>query len=194
MSIVSSERDLDEGTLIISSLGRHAYGEEYKTKVFMVWYKLGKPGGGKLFENIDIDAITGGKPSIPVLRNWIITFKEQAAFLDSQVARELEERMVAEKIEMLDRHAKAGVKMQDMAVKYLDEHANEIKVPFAVKMLVEGIRIERESRGIPQALAKMLDKTDDDLLKEVIALVNKSPVEFEQIESTIEIDNGDENG
>lgn len=184
MSITSSERVInDPDALVISSQGRHAYGAEYRNTVFMLWYRMGKPAAHKLAEVMEVDANTGGKPSLPVLRNWIANFKEQATFLDSQVARELEDHLVAEKVEMLDRHAKAGVKMQDMAIKYLDEHADEIKVPMAVKMLVEGVRIERESRGVPQALEKMMSKSDDDLLKDVVALLNKAPVEFEQIEA-----------
>lgn len=193
MSIISSERDLGDDALVLSSSGRHAYGAEYKNTIFLSWYRLGKPAAHKLLEVIEADVNTGGKPSLPVLRNWIVNFREQAKFLDDQVAKELEERMVAEKVEMLDRHAKLGVNLQDMAIKYLDEHESEIKAPVAVKMLVEGVRIERESRGIASALEKMLEKSDDDLLKEVMVILNKAPVEFEQLEGTIEIDNGDEN-
>jgi len=194
MSIVSKETiPEDEDALVISPGGRHAYTQEYKLKVFKTWYELGKPGGNRLQENIEPDAISGAKPSVHVLTNWIINFKEQAVFLDSQVAAKLEEQMVAEKVEMLNRHAKLGIDLQDKATKYLDEHETELKVPMAVKMLVEGVRIERESRGIASALDKMLRMTDDDLLKEVMQIVSKAPVEFEQIESTIEIDE-DENG
>jgi hypothetical protein len=183
MSIVSKEKENDDA-LIISSQGRHTYTNEYKNTVFMSWYSLGKPGGLKLHENIEIDVLTNGKPSIPLLRNWIENdFKERAIFMDSQVAKELEEHMVKDKVEMLDRHAKVGVALQDKAMKYINEHEDEMKIPFALKALVEGVRIERESRGVASALEKMLDKSDDDLLKEVIALVNKSPAEFEQIES-----------
>ena len=189
MSLTSSERKFDDDRLVISSGGRNSYGAEYKHTVFLTWYRLGKPAAHKLSEVIEADANTGCKPSLPVLRNWMMDFREQATFLDSQVAKQLEEQMIAEKVEMLDRHAKLGVELQDKASKYLNEHEDELKVPMAIKMLIEGVRIERESRGIASALEKMLEKSDDDLLKEVIALVNKAPVEFEQIESSIEIDN-----
>jgi len=99
--------------------------------------------------------------------------------------------MVAEKVKMLDRHAKTGVKMQDMAIEYIEEHKDEIRIPTALKMLVDGVEMERASRGIPQALEKMLNKSDDDILRAVQELMNKGSVEIEQIESSIEIDNED---
>jgi hypothetical protein len=194
MSIVSKERT-DKDMLVISPGGRNTYTAEYKHTIFLAWYSLGKPGANKLVENIETDVITGGRPSIALLRTWINEdFRALAVPIDEQVAKELENRMVAEKVEMLNRHAKVGVDLQNKAIKYLEDHADEMKVPMALKALIEGVRIERESRGIASALDKMLNKSDEDLFKEVMEIINKSPVEFEQIESTIEIDNGDENG
>jgi len=45
-------------------------------------------------------------------------------------------------------------------------------------LLVEGISIERDSVGLPQALEKMLDKEDDDLLAEVERLIGDAPGEI----------------
>jgi hypothetical protein len=185
MSIISSEHGVDT----VSSGGGHAYSEDYKNRIFIFWYKNGKLGGRRLREIIEPDEITGATPSAGVLANWIMEFKNRAVFLDEQVSKELQDRLVAEKVEMHTRHAKVGVSMQDMAMEYLENHKDEIKVPVAVKMLVDGIEIERASRGVPQALAKMMNKTDEDILKDVQELLNRGSVEFEQVE----VENGDVN-
>ena len=189
MSIVSKEIETDEDALSISQ-GRHTYTNDYKNIVFQVWYANGKPGGRRLRELIEPDEINNIKPTVPLLYQWTVgEFKPKAIFMDEQVAKELETRMVAEKVKMLDRHAKTGVKMQDMAIEYIEEHKDEIRIPTALKMLVDGVEMERASRGIPQALEKMLNKSDDDILRAVQELMNKGSVEIEQIESSIEIDN-----
>lgn len=191
MSITSAERQI-ENSLIPTPRGRHSYSEDYKTTTFRLWYKTAKPGATKLWEIMEVDPISGVKPSIAILAHWIADFKNSAVILDEEVATQLKDIMVAEKVEMLNRHAETGIKLQNMAMEYIKEHEEELKVPMAVKMLIEGVRIERESRGVPQALEKMMNKSDDDLLKDVIALINKAPVEFEQIEGTFDvIDEGD---
>jgi len=180
MSITSSEIESDD--LVITHGGRTFYPDSYKMEVFRVWYKYGKPAGKKLKELIPMDGLSGATPSSLLLNSWILKFKEDAIVLDEQVKQELEARLVQEKVEMLNRHASLGVSMQEMALNYLNEHIDELKAPAAIKLLIEGVRIERESKGIPQALDKMLNLPEDKLLSEITELINKAPVEFEEID------------
>jgi hypothetical protein len=62
-------------------------------------------------------------------------------------------------------------------------HREDLKVPNAVKLLIEGVRIERDSRGIPQALEKMMDKSDEELLKEIQMIISKSSGHILQVEN-----------
>jgi len=48
----------------------------------------------------------------------------------------------------------------------------------AVRLLVEGVRIERDSVGLPQALEKMIDADDEDLLERVQKLTKESQAEI----------------
>jgi len=92
---------------------------------------------------------------------------------------EMEARMIKEKVEMLYRHAEVGRKMQRKALERLDSIPDdELNANASVRLLVEGIRIERDSVGLPQALEKMLDKEDDDLLAEVERLIGDAPGEI----------------
>jgi len=180
MSITSSESQFDSD--LITPNGKTFYPDSYKMEVFKTWYRYGKPPGKKLRDMIPPEELSGSIPTSHLLNIWISGFKEEAEILDEQVKQELEARLVQEKIEMLNRHADLGVKMQDMAYSYLVEHEDELKAPTAIKLLIEGVRIERESKGIPQALDKMLNLPEDKLLSEITALLNKAPVEFEEID------------
>jgi len=90
--------------------------------------------------------------------------------------------LIQTKVEMLERHAQVGTKMQDIALEYLEEHAEEMSAPAAVRLLVEGIRIERESRSIPEALAKLTSLSDEQLLKEIVKTFEEAPLEDEIID------------
>jgi len=105
-------------------------------------------------------------------------FQSQATELDKQVSTELEARLVKEKVEMLTRHADIGVKMQDLAIDYIEHNSDQLSSNAYVRLLIEGIRIERESKGIPQALEKMMSRTDEELLEEVRELTEGAQVEI----------------
>ena len=124
------------------------------------------------------------KPNAATIGGWIRTdrFQDQAEALDNQVRQELESRLVQEKIEMLSRHANLGMEVQDIAIDYIRGHRDELTSNAAVRLLIEGVRIERESKGIPQALEKMINKTDEELLEEVKKLTDGANVEIEVLD------------
>ena len=97
----------------------------------------------------------------------------------NELIDEINQRVIAEKVEMLSRHTKLGQEMQDMALDYLKENVDELSSPAAIRLLVEGIRIERESRGVPEALEKISKMSDEQLLSEVKKIVSQSPVIIE---------------
>jgi hypothetical protein len=156
------------------------FNAEYKLKCFEVWYSGGKPGHNRLFEMLP-ESDTGAKPTALTLTNWIQEYKQTAIQIDAEVEKELQVRMVKEKVEMLSRHAKTGKEMQDMGMTYLQGHEKELNANVAVRMLVEGIAIERASRGVSSALEKMLNMSDEQLQEEVLQLLSgvDNTVKFE---------------
>jgi hypothetical protein len=153
------------------------FSEEYKTKVFNLWYKNGKPLPQNLYNMIpDSERPYNKKPGRATLSQWVNhDFVDRAKELDEQVELELRARLVNEKVEMLARHAKLGENMQDMGLEYLREHKNEITAPSAVKLIVEGWRIERSSKGIPDMLDKIRDMSEEELVDEIAQLIGRSP-------------------
>lgn len=158
------------------------YDENYKAEVFLIWWKYGKPTANKLWNIISEDA-SGNHPTVNTLIGWIKDeFSSKAAELDNEFFSKIEAEAMQEKAEMLRRHTGLGTKMQDMAIEYLEEHKEELTINSATRLLIEGVRIERESRGIPDALDNLSEKTDDELLKELQKMMTGNLIDIQQIE------------
>jgi hypothetical protein len=155
------------------------YNSEYKEKIFLEWFNLGQPGGRVLQRHIPIDPLMGNVPVIETLQRWIQEeWTERADIINEQVKAELEGTIVKEKVEMLSRHAEIGKEITDKAIEYFRE--NEFTTSAnALNALVQGVRIEKESRGIPDALQKMQTTSDEKLAEEVYKLLEKGQITIE---------------
>ena len=168
-----------EHNLTISS----HFSQEYKIYVFSTWYAKGKPNAKNLQAMLEEPEPNSGKfPQPSTLKKWIDNeFIAQAIFLDEKVAQELENRLTSEKIEMLSRHAVIGEKMQDEAWLWFDGKRDEDglldlgNARTAITLLVEGLKIERESRGIAQIAEKFSKLTDAQLVDRLKELVIDAP-------------------
>lgn len=124
----------------------------------------------------------GNTPSFETLNNWKKEWIEKADELDAEFYGQVTVEAIAEKAEMLRRHTQVGTKMQDMAIKYLEENEDELTVNSATRLLIEGVRIERESRGIPDTLSKLSEKSDDELLNELQKLMSGDLIDIQIID------------
>jgi hypothetical protein len=158
-----------------------SYSKNYKDKLFNIWYEKGKPGRMRLW-NIIPDDDEGYKPSSSVLDSWIAEWRERASILDEQVRMQIDAQLIKEKVEMLNRHANTGVKMQDMGLEYLDNHKDELNANTAVRLLVEGINIEQDSRGVGTALKKMMNMDNSELVDEISAILEAGDITISKIE------------
>ena len=160
----------------------HVFSPEYKYKMFLLWYKQGRPGMYAFSKMVTLDDV-GSEPSLSTLKLWQIQWKLEAEILDNQVRTELERRMVKEKVEMLSRHADLGKQMQDLGIDFITDPGNKdsLTSATAVRLLVAGVEIERDSRGLPEALEKIMTQSDDKLLEEIKELTKNSPIEISPI-------------
>lgn len=164
---------------------RRPFSSQYREKVFYIWYNRGKPGAKSLLQFIPSDLDEWGRvPTGAALVQWIQDeYKPRADLLDQQVKDQLDAMVIQEKVEMMKRHASVAVKMQEMAIRFLNENEDVMSAPAAVRLLVEGIRIERESRGIPEALDKMQRMSDEELLEQVKEIMTNSSVSLEDLDA-----------
>jgi len=168
------------------------YPEHYKTEAKILWYKKGKPRPQGLYEILPIEPISGMKPKITTLREWIYKdWKDWADEMDQVVTDEIQSRLIEEKVAMFVRFTELGKEMQDIAIKWLrDTENNKLNAIAVVRLLVDGIQTEKEARGVPQVLREMLNATDEDLLKRAKQLIEKAPIEFETINIDEDIKDG----
>jgi hypothetical protein len=163
-------------------MAAHRFSQNYKESLFILYYEKGRPPI-RAFWNYIPDDENGEKPSIMALRTWANdTWIQRADINDEKVREQINAKMIGEKTEMLSRHASVGETMQGMALKYLDDHKEDLSVSASVRMLVEGVRIERDSRGIGTAFRSMLKSSDEELLSDIEQLYSKSGVEIQQLE------------
>lgn len=155
------------------------YSESYKDKVFFIWYKMGRPSAPRL--KLAIPDERGNVPGDHTLKNWCSEWEERANSLDQQALDTMDTKLIQEKVEMLHRHTQVAEKMQSLAVEEIEAHLigngrdpDWLTASAAIRLLVEGIRIERESRGIPGMLQKIANRTDEEILDDIKGLVEKS--------------------
>jgi DNA polymerase I-like protein with 3'-5' exonuclease and polymerase domains len=158
---------------------RTVFEDGYRDKVFTIWYAMGKPIAKYLLQQIPLSE-AGKKPSIEAVISWIKSeeFQSRASLLDEQVMSQINQKMIAEKVEMLNRHADVGIQMQNMAMTYLQEHKEDLGISASVRLLVAGVEVERESRGIATTVEKIGRMSDTELEKEIQTLIERAPVEF----------------
>lgn len=149
------------------------FDDTYVEAVFVIWYANGRPPMQQLVDLLEKDRY-GRVPTLAVLARWRdkLHWPDRAELLDIGVTHEIEKRAIQEKVEMLNRHAEAGKKMTDKALKYIEEN-NITKTSDAIKMLVQGVQIERTSRGLPLALDKLAEMADETVLARLNALTTK---------------------
>lgn len=171
--------NLEEQDLVVTQ--SHNFTDEYKDACFYAWYNSGKPTVKDLYEIIPFPVTNfGKKPTQTTLHTWIYDyFTPRAVDLDDGVRDTMNKNLILSKVEMLERQAKIGKRMQELGLEYLEEHKEDITSNAAVRMVVEGLRIEFERSGIPDMLLKMQDMSDEQLLDEVVKLVENSPIETE---------------
>lgn len=141
---------------------------------------MGRISASRLIKHIPDEE--GHYPTQSTLYAWINTneWNERGNELDQKVMNTLDATLIQEKVEMLHRHTQVAEKMQSLAVDAIEKHLIEERDPewltasSAIRLLTEGIRIERESRGIPGMLEKISKRSDEDLLEDIKKLTEKA--------------------
>ena len=155
----------------------HKYTDGYKLIVFQIWYNNGKPDPSTLKDLIPVpDTNYGRKPSVVTLNEWIRSnFRNQAESLDEEVLEEVNAALVTSKIEMIKRHVEVAQEGQQIALNYL--RGAELTPSAAVRLLADMMRVEKESMGIPEALSKVVQMSDEQLYKQLREALEEGTIE-----------------
>lgn len=151
---------------------KNAFDQDYKESCFYVWWNAGRVNIAKLYDILPVP-LDRPKPSRILVARWLLDWQDRAEFLDKEVQKQLEANIIAEKVAMLEKHAAMGRTLQTIAMAKLLALKDDLKAPDAIRLLVESVRIEKESVGIPASLKAMLTKDDEELMRRINELLDK---------------------
>lgn len=175
--------------LLVSQVDRnYQFPSAYVDAVFYIWYKNGRPGKEELHNLIPPDE-QGRKPHTNTLYAWMSqdSWVFRADELDTELAKRMEEKLITERMEMLNKHADYGVNMTHLGWEYLVTHKDEINPNSAVRLVVEGIRIERDSRGLANLVEEVNSMSDDKLLAKLKKTLENKDFDPDKIDLDEEI-------
>ena len=153
------------------------WSEEYKFKIFNLWYTSGKPGPAMFVKMVDEpDPKNNQIPNQYILQNWIYRdFVEMAAPIDDDVSESLQKMMVADKLKVLEYQAGMARELYDMGMNFLREKGLG-NSRTALTAVVQGMQIERETKGAPQIMGQIEKLNDQELLNVFMELAEESEV------------------
>lgn len=167
---------------------------EYIDWLFDWWYKHGRPTAvvtqrtmpraDSLEYPSDFLPYHYAIPPIMVVGDWIRRiFIPRAEKIDFDASEKLNNALSDDKFAMLQRHIVVANRMQEIALDFLEQHKNDLGISNAVKLLIEGIRIERDSVGLPGSIERISKMSDERLMREIqVLIMNNSSISIENPE------------
>lgn len=151
-----------------------AYSEGYIEKCFVAWYSAGCPARDRYALIFQPDEL-GRTPEIHAIQRWIERYhwRDRADALNLEVAKQIEKRAVEIRVEMLNRQAEIGKKLQEKGMKFLDT-TEFSKAGEALKAVIAGADLERSSRGLPDSILNVAKMKDEELSSVLKRLINKA--------------------
>lgn len=161
-----------------------SYSEDYKSTLFLAWYRGNRP---KDVGKIIVSDERGETPARDTVLSWMRkeNWGYRADTLDAEVKRRVENEAIYEKVEMLKRQADYGKQLQILGFEFFVANGIE-KEATALQMIKIGAELEKNTRGLPQALekianmdnialsdmaSKMLAEYDDDDIAQVMSSI-----------------------
>uniref|UniRef100_A0A6H1ZBA6 Uncharacterized protein n=1 Tax=viral metagenome TaxID=1070528 RepID=A0A6H1ZBA6_9ZZZZ len=146
------------------------FDEEYIEATFYAWYEAGRPRNKSIRDCLP--EREDGKPARSTVDDWIKNYGwiERADALDVQRSNLLDQRAIERRADMLERQAKIGKALLDKGYEYIEEN-EPASIAEAVKLVVEGKNMERESLGYSEILKKYSRMQNTELDQELRKLL-----------------------
>lgn len=155
-----------------------SYTPAYKESVFALWYSSNKPSAAKLSGMVPDDE-SGRKPAASLISKWMEDgdWYVRADILDERASESLEKVLVTDRVEIFKKQAEIGKKLQEIGMRYIESDDFKLNAITALKMVVEGAQLEKESVGLTIALTKIYSLGDSDIQSEIKKLLAKADKE-----------------
>lgn len=109
---------------------------------------------------------------------WVERVTAWDNYIDQQARKRIEKNAIQRRVDMLTRHAQAGKALQSYGLKHIQKNPAAEKGSDAISAIQRGVEMERKSEGLPEYLISVVDKSNDDLLRQyhdlLTALGNQS--------------------
>ena len=149
------------------------YSSDYREAAFRAWYQAERPTMSKLRELLNPDS-RGRIPELSVIGHWKLDddWDARADALDGNAQIQLDNQSIQARIEMLQKHAQMGKELSDKGREYLSKNGFDTGAE-AIRAIIEGVKLERQSAGYAEFLARIADASDEDLNKELQKMLTK---------------------
>jgi hypothetical protein len=129
----------------------------------------------------------GNVPNYHTLAKWKKDndWVERADEMDENASIQIQKKLIDDKRKMLEKHIQISEDMQDKALEYLEEYGLETAHQ-AIRLLELGIKVEKESVGLPSLLKEVSELEDSDLTSRIAKLLEGSEIDIEELEADIE--------
>lgn len=171
---------------ITDKVESRSYSKLYKDSVFFQWYRLGRVGMKQLTFHLEPDE-HNNIPNYHVLARWkkADNWVERADEMDENASIQIQKKLIDDKRKMLEKHIEISEDMQNQALEYLEEHGLDTAHQ-AIRLLELGIKVEKESVGLPSLLKEVSELEDSDLTSRIAKLLEGAEIDLDEIEVDLE--------
>lgn len=148
-----------------------AYSDDYVEKLFQYWYANGSPIASEFIKMIERDNVVdehGRHPTETTVDMWFYEkgFRARKDLLDARVATQIDDDLVALKVNMLKEQAAGFRAIRQKAEKFLLETDFDSSSA-AVNAFIRSSQEERVALGLSKTIQKLAALDDDGLVEQV---------------------------
>jgi hypothetical protein len=166
------------------------YGEDYIEQMFVFWYGSGRISPAKLIELEDCPKDKFGRiPVRRIVEKWVHEYgwRERADVLDARVATQIDDDLVALKVDALRRQAARAKAVGEKAFEHLMEYDFDSSAS-AVSAFLKSAELERITLGISKTIAKLAEMDDEEVLQTVKELAERAGSTIIDADETVDED------
>ena len=167
-----------------------AYDEQYIEQIFVFWYNSGRIPPAKLIEieNCPKDQF-GRIPVRRIVEAWVNErgWRERADVLDARAATQIEDELVALKVNMLRKHAAQAAEVRQKAFDYILDTGFDSSAS-AVSAFLKSAEMERMAVGLSKTIQKLAEMDDDEVMQTVKELAERAGLTIIDVANTPEED------
>jgi hypothetical protein len=154
---------------------RTIYTQDYINKCFNTWYLSERPKTPQAIRNILPEHPSGRLPSFSVIERWVIAgaWDARADELDAAVLAKNDKVLINTKAQMLRKHTKQAEDVTSKALDYILKEGFD-SASSAVQAFYRGLEEQRKTQGFSDLLEKLDKMTNNDVEREIVALLNRA--------------------